>query len=169
MPSHFETSSELPPASLPRRLAAMIYDGLLCLALVMVVTGVYTGLHQLLINYSLIGHDRYEHMLEADSSLQYDPILSALLLLSLWCFFGFFWRRSGQTLGMQAWKIRIQNEDGSPLSWLQALLRVLMGILSWSALGLGYLWQLIHQHRRSWTDLGSNSVTLFIGKPGTAS
>lgn len=162
MPTRFDKSTELRPAPLLRRLAAMLYDGLLCIALVLVVTGVYTGLHQLLIHLGLLGADPYARMLEADTAINYDPVLTLLLVVSLWGFFGFFWRRRGQTLGMQAWKIRIQNEDGSPITWLQAFMRVLVGLLSWLALGLGYLWQWIDARRRSWTDIASDSVTVLV-------
>ncbi|TDT43054.1 putative RDD family membrane protein YckC [Halospina denitrificans] len=162
MSTRFEKSSELRPAPLLRRLAAMLYDGLLCIALLLVVTGLYTGLHKLLIHLELLGADRYAEMLEANTAISYDPVLTVLLVASLWGFFGFFWRRRGQTLGMQAWKIRIQNEDGSPITWLQAFMRVLVGILSWLALGLGYLWQWFDTGRRSWTDLASDSVTVLV-------
>ena len=164
MPTRFEKSTELRPAPLLRRLAAMLYDSLLCIALLLVVTGLYTSLHQLLIRLELLGADRYARMLEANTAINYDPLLTVLLVLSLWGFFGFFWRRRGQTLGMQAWKIRIQNEDGSPVTWLQAFMRVLVGILSWLALGLGYLWQWFDAGRRSWTDLASDSVTVLVSQ-----
>ena len=162
MPTRFDKSTELRPAPLLRRLAAMLYDGLLCIALVLVVTGLYTGLHQILIQVGLIGADPYARMLEEDSAISYDPVLTVLLVASLWGFFGFFWRRRGQTLGMQAWKIRIQNEDGSAITWLQAFMRVLVGIVSWLALGLGYLWQWLDTGRRSWTDMASDSVTVLV-------
>lgn len=162
MPSRFENSIDLRPAPLLRRLAAMLYDGLLCIGLVFVVTGIYTGLHQLLIHSGLLGFDRYARMLEENTAINHDPVLTLFLVLSLWGFFGFFWRRRGQTLGMQAWKIRVQNEDGSPITWLQAFMRVLVGLLSWLTLGLGYLWQLTNSARKSWTDLASDSVTVFV-------
>jgi len=37
-----------------------------------------------------------------------------------------------------------------------------VGILSWLALGLGYLWQWFNTERRSWTDLASDSVTVRV-------
>jgi uncharacterized RDD family membrane protein YckC len=164
MSTRFEKSTELYPAPLLRRFAAMLYDGLLCIALLLVVTGLYTGFHQLLIHLDLLGADRYARMLEANTAINYDPVLTTLLVVSLWGFFGFFWRRRGQTLGMQAWKIRVQNEDGSPITWLQAFMRVLVGILSWLTLGLGYLWQCFETGRRSWTDLASDSVTVLVNR-----
>jgi hypothetical protein len=63
MSTRFEKSTELYPAPLLRRFAAMLYDGLLCIALLLVVTGLYTGFHQLLIHLDLLGADRYARML----------------------------------------------------------------------------------------------------------
>ena len=165
MAIRYEQSGNLLPATLPRRLAAMLYDSLLCVALLMVVAGVYTGIHQFLIHYGILGYDHYTRMLEADGTIHHKPVLSILLILSLWGFFGYFWRLRGQTLGMQAWKIRVQNHDGTPLSWLQALIRVLTGLVSWLALGTGYFWQIIDRDHRAWTDLSSHSVTVFAGTP----
>lgn len=157
-----DTADSLPPAPLWRRLTAMLYDSLLCIALVFVVTAVYTGLHKLLINAGVFS-DRYA-ILEAKASVSYDPVLTLVLLASLWLFFGFFWRRAGQTLGMQTWRIRVENPDGSVISWTQALLRVLAGGLGWATFGLGWLWQWMDPQRRSWTDRFSRSRTVQLPK-----
>ena len=52
-----------------------------------------------------------------------DPLLTFVLFLVLYLFFAYFWTRTGQTLAMQVWRIRIENLDGSPVSWSQALRR----------------------------------------------
>lgn len=154
----------LPPAPLWRRLMAMLYDGLLCVALIFVVTALYTAIHKMLINVGVFS-DRYANLLESEGSVGYDPVLTLVLLASLWLFFGFFWRRAGQTLGMQTWRIRVENRDGSLISWVQALARVLAGALSWAALGLGWIWQWIDPQHRSWTDRLSGSRTVQLPKP----
>ncbi len=153
-----ETTTDLPPAPLWRRLAAMLYDSLLCLALLFLVTAAYTGLHKLLINAGVFS-DRY-----ANGDVGYDPLLTLTLVASLWLFFGFFWRRAGQTLGMQTWRIRVENPDGSMVSWTQALLRIVAGGLSWATFGLGWLWQWLDPQRRSWTDRLSRSRTVQLPK-----
>jgi len=159
------SEQNLPPASLIKRLMAMLYDLMLCFALVMVVAGLYTGLHQLMINSGLIGYDRYARMLEEDGAIGHDPVLFILLFCSVWGFFGFFWRRTGQTLGMQVWNIRVQNDDGTPVTWLQAFMRMLLGIASWLPFGLGYLWQIVDKDSKTWTDRFSDSVTVAVPRP----
>src|SRR5690554_7229397 len=52
-----------------------------------------------------------------------DPGLTFVLFLVLYLFFAYFWTRLGQTLGMQVWRIRIENLDGTSVSWTQALFR----------------------------------------------
>lgn len=157
------TSEPLRPAPLWRRLAAMLYDSLLCIALAFVVTAIYTALHKLLISAGLFS-DRYGAMLDAESNVGHDPVLALVLLVSLWLFFGFFWRRDGQTLGMQTWRIRIENQDGSLIDWTQAILRVIAGGLSWATFGLGWLWQWVDSRHRSWTDRLSRSRTVQLPK-----
>lgn len=117
----------LPPASLIRRLAAILYDSLIALAVLLVTAWLYT-----LAAASLTGFERYEAMAEA-GTLKSDPLLSSLLFVALFVFFGFFWVRSGQTLGMQVWRIRIQNMNGVSISWVQALKRYMLAALTFFA------------------------------------
>jgi len=70
------------PASLIRRLAAFLYDSLLLIALFMLLR---------LNNGEAIEHLAYKF---------------ALLPIA-WFFFAWFWSKSGQTLGMQAWRIKM--------------------------------------------------------------
>lgn len=56
-------------------------------------------------------------------------------------FFAYFWTRSkGQTLGMQAWRLRIESETGRTLSWALALKRIaLLGLLTVPAIAAYWL------------------------------
>ncbi len=56
----------------------------------------------------------------------------------VWC-----WTKSGQTLPMKTWKLRIANPDGSQLRPTQALLRYLAAWPSVVIFGLGLFWALI--------------------------
>ena len=51
-------------------------------------------------------------------------------MLILLLFFGIFWRRAGQTLGMQAWRIKLVTDSGDLPTWRQVTLRVLGALLS---------------------------------------
>ncbi len=149
---------EFPYAGLPRRFAAMCYDAMLCLALLMVVTLAY-----LMVLKQIYGEEQLKAMSEA-GALTGDPILSTLLLFTLFGFFAKFWTHNGQTLGMQVWRVRVQNADGSAIDLWQALLRFLLAIISFLCLGLGFFWILIDKQNRSWHDIYSGSCTVQIPK-----
>ncbi|RJG10298.1 RDD family protein [Pseudomonas cavernicola] len=160
MPKHqLRPQGDFPIAGLPRRLAAMFYDSLLCVALLMVVTLAY----QQIVLRMIFGVERLREM--ADSgALNGDPILSTLLLFSLFGFFSKFWTHSGQTLGMQVWGVRVQNADGTAITLWQALLRFIVAIASWLCLGLGFFWILWDKQKRSWHDIYSDSRLVQLPK-----
>ena len=134
----FETYDRI-NAGLPRRLGAMFYDGLLILALWMVVTALLlplTGGEA--ITTGRVGAFEY--------------IYRAVLIGIFVAFFGLFWTRRGQTLGMAAWKIYVEREDGLPLTWADVLKRLAGACVSLGALGVGYFWMYIDRDRRTWHD-----------------
>ena len=138
-----EARDDLAPVGVLRRLAAMFYDFILCISLMMVTTGLY----MIAANF-ILGGETYKAMNDSGRSI-HDPLLSSVLFITLYLFFGYFWTRNGQTLGMQVWHIRVQNKDNTSITWKQALLRFLMGIVSWLALGLGHLWPLFDNQKRT--------------------
>ncbi|MEJ2133509.1 MAG: RDD family protein, partial [Gammaproteobacteria bacterium] len=97
------------------------------------------------------------------------PVLGAwvqsLLFIEAFVFFAFFWMRNRQTLGMQAWRIRVQNEDGSPINLRQCARRFFMAIPSLLLFGLGYWWILVDSKGRSWPDIFSASEIVLVPKP----
>lgn len=154
-----QPQGQFPTAGLSRRLAAMFYDFLLCVALLMVVTLIYQqGILRL-----LYGSDRLLALSQA-GALDNDPVLGLLVLACLLAFFGKFWTHSGQTLGMQAWNIRVQNADGSAIDLWQALLRFFVAIGSWLFFGLGFLWMLWDRQSRTWHDIYSDSRIVCLPK-----
>lgn len=99
-------SSELPrPAPLWRRLAAAGYDGLLLLGIWMSTVLVEAVLRALF---------QYQHP---------EPTLRAALFLGGLLFFGWSWTHGGQTLGMRAWRLRVESGGRIGLSWAGALSR----------------------------------------------
>lgn len=149
------------PASLARRLAAATYDLILCLALLMAATALYK-----LAQMGWYGEARLRVLSEA-GALDHDPWLSLLLTSLSFAFFARFWTHGGQTLGMQAWGIRVQNTDGSTISLGQAMLRFVLATLSWLCLGLGWWWMLFERRQRTWHDLGSRSHVVRIAQEKT--
>lgn len=109
------------PASLPRRLAAIVYDGLLLAGVLFGATALALG-----VAVAMVGGDAFK----AHNPLTGNPFFSTYLLLVCFFFYGGFWTYGGQTLGMRAWRLRVQRRgDGRGISWWQALLRFLIGSL----------------------------------------
>ena len=160
MPNHqLRPQGDFPRAGLIRRLAAMFYDFLLCVALIMVVGLIYQqGILRL-----VYGSEQLLALSQA-GALDNDPILGSLLLITLFAFFAKFWTHNGQTLGMQVWGVRIQNRDGSAIDLWQALLRFFIAIGSWLPCGLGYLWMLWDKDQLTWHDRYSESVVVQLLK-----
>jgi len=61
-------------------------------------------------------------------------------------------------------EVRVQNPGGAPITLTQATLRFIGAVLSFLALGLGYLWLLADRRRRTWPDLLSASELVVLPK-----
>lgn len=139
-----------PTATLWRRLAALAYDGLVVLALLIlfgfVVVGMYAATHQ--------GQPAGEL-----------PASLVMSLLFCICFFYYThsWRRGGQTIGMKAWRIMLVNTQDKPLQLSQCMLRTGVGLFSIVLLGLGFWWAMLDKQQRSWHDIAS--LTRVVFKP----
>ena len=153
-----DSNSQLMPATLVRRLLAIFYDGILCIALTMTITMIYMA-----ISHAAIGAEEYKTLNESGKTLR-DPLLSSVLFISLFVFFGYFWTKNGQTLGMQVWHLRIQNEDNTAISWNQALIRFITAALSLGLFGMGFLWMLLDKQNRTWQCITSESKVVRIPK-----
>jgi uncharacterized RDD family membrane protein YckC len=141
------------PAGLIRRLMAMLYDTLLVAALLMVV-----ALAAVLVTSLLPG--------STPEDLYPPPVWYRLLLFTSWFgFFGWFWTRGGATLGMQAWHVVLQREDGGPIGWRLAARRFAAATLSLAPFGLGYFWMLIDPHRRTWHDRLTGTRVVLLRDP----
>ncbi|MDG2410961.1 MAG: RDD family protein [Halioglobus sp.] len=136
--------------SLFRRLTAMLYDSLLIVALVFVVNGVVLGV------MAKMG-------VAEDHTLR--PWQAQIVTLAcVVTFFTLFWIKSGQTLGMQAWRIKLVDFDGNTPSVALALLRCGAALLSAACLGLGFLWCLVDPSKRYWHDYLSHTELILLPK-----
>lgn len=117
------------PAKILRRLAALLYDLLIVLALLLVVA----LSAQLATQARLIGmHGGHAQV----------PLLYQLLQLGVVCaYFVLSWTLGGQTIGARAWRLRVVAAGTSAAPRVgRALLRAGSAALPLLALLLGYLW-----------------------------
>ncbi|MDY7117765.1 RDD family protein [Halomonas sp. SSL-5] len=156
MPRRFPHLDDVWPAGLGRRLGAMLYDAFLVIAIWLLMA----GLHLLAVRH-LAGLPAEQ----VGVGLVQVASLRLIMLVSAFAFFAFFWCRGGMTLGMQAWRLRVQTLEGHAISLRQAMIRYLVAWLSVAALGLGYLWVLFDAERRSWPDIASGTRVVVLPKP----
>jgi len=133
------------PAGLIYRLAAMFYDSLLLLSVLLVATALALMLTKGTLHY-------------------HNPFFRTFLFLTCFSFYAWFWLHGGQTLGMRAWRLRVQRPDGRPITIWQALLRFLVAIPSLAPAGLGLFWMLIDRDKMTWYDRFSESVIVRLPK-----
>lgn len=132
-----------------RIIGSVIYDWLVVLGLLMIF-----GFFAVAINHSLTGQ-------EAISSENILFKLYVLAVVSL--YFLYFWHRSGQTVGMKAWKIQLQSADQAPIKAKQLITRLIVAIPSYALGLLGVLW-LYTPSKRTWQDMASGTQIAFKPK-----
>jgi len=128
-------ATALPAPGLARRLAAFVYESLLLFAVAFGTALVFSPLVQ------------QRH------ALSYRYGLMAAVGLAFTAYFVYFWTRSGQTLAMQTWRLRVVDLQGRALTPRRALLRSL----------LGWLWFLPAVACASWLGIHGSGIFGAIG------
>lgn len=111
------------PPGLARRLAAFFYEGVLLFGVTFFAGFLYSVL------------TRQQHAAQGRGGL------AAFIFIVLCLYFVGFWTRSGQTLAMKTWHLRVVDAEGRPLTAGRALLRYLLGWL-WFLPALLSIWGL---------------------------
>ena len=119
------SASEGPP--LWRRLAALLYDGMLVTAIVIAATGLVLP---------LTGGEALTP--EAHPALRW--LFRVYLLAVVFAFFAVCWTRGGQTLGMRCWRLRLERIDGGALDLATAARRFGVAAALWILLPSAALW-----------------------------
>ncbi|MEY4517085.1 MAG: hypothetical protein RL180_1431 [Pseudomonadota bacterium] len=157
------------------RLTAVVYDGLLVLALIALVGTflVVVGTSSQVVQAGQAGRlsDHYRHF-----------VLFPSFVAVTWWFYGMFWRRTGQTLGMQTWRLKTMRADGYLLDWPLSILRcfcacllpLVCGLMGYAVHGtptalvfsfivgfvFNYLFAFANRRRLAVHDLLSGTVTV---------
>jgi len=129
------SSNEFPRAGFRRRFGSWVYDVLIAIAVYMVAGAVSFFLFNLFIRFGAIDMQGFEHSIDLQrSSLLFSILIYGWNIAWVCFFFVFFWEKSGQTLGMKAWRLRLQNQDGTRINIITGIKRLLPTLL-----GLGNL------------------------------
>jgi uncharacterized RDD family membrane protein YckC len=128
-----------------RRLMASIYDWLLVIAVMMLLS---VPVVALLDNAIQPGNNMYRSGLIVIASI----------------FFTAFWSHGGQTLGMKAWRLQLIQTNGSPVNYQKAVLRFIYACISALPMGLGFLWMLWDRDQLSWHDRWTGTTIVLLPK-----
>jgi len=112
------------------RIAAMIYESLLVTAVVFVVALPFLYV----VGTAESGWARH--------------VFQLYLLGILFAYFSAFWLRSGQTLAMKTWRIRLVDRSGGRITFRQALLRFFLALFGLVLGGIGFWWALVDRDRQ---------------------
>lgn len=129
------------PAHLGWRLLALIYDAVIAIAFLFMVSALSLWLKP------------DHHPVEPGS------LAALMVFLAIWAVIGAYatvsWRRGGQTIGMKPWRLRVVTADGGRPCWHALMIRYVL--LSASA-GTALLWCLLDSQRRGLHDLAAGTV-----------
>jgi uncharacterized RDD family membrane protein YckC len=131
------------PAHLGWRLLALVYDAVIGLALLFVISAL-----------SLAVMPGHKPVIPGSAA-------SYLVFATIWLVFGLYatlsWRIGGQTIGMKPWRLKVTDEQGQQAAWWQLWLRFTLASFT---LGGTLLWSLFDRERRSLHDIAAG--TLFV-------
>lgn len=122
------TSSETAPFI--ARIASMIYETLLVVAVVFVAS---------FLVMPIVGE------MQADWQRH---LFQFYILGVLFAYFSAFWLRSGQTLAMKTWRIRLVREDGGRPTLRQAAIRFAVAVPGLLLAGIGLAWAFFDADRQ---------------------
>jgi uncharacterized RDD family membrane protein YckC len=134
-----ETEVSGSPCSLLRRLAIIVYDGIVVISLLMLAT--------MLAMLAGFG----------GRTAMKDPIYTGYLLAVWFLYLAWCWHKGGMTVGMRAWRVKIENRNGHRPGWGMSALRFLVSLVSAALAGLGFLWALLDADKRTWHDILSGT------------
>ncbi len=151
-----EELATLPRAGLLRRMAALLYDMFLVVSL------------WILLAFPLQLLFGGETSQVVDGRVETDPVLGWLLfimmIVSAATFYIWFWRRTGQTLGMIAWRIRVVGINNENLDLKRGIIRFAAAWPAFWLFGLGYLYRYLDADGDALHEKLSASKTVLLPK-----
>lgn len=76
-----------------------------------------------------------------------------VILILQFLYFGYFWNKDGQSIGMKITGIKVVRQDGNLMSYVRAALRGTFGYwVSGLIFGLGYFWAAFDSDKEGWHD-----------------
>ena len=161
------TSTDNSRVGMLRRLFALVYDTLLAIAATFIAFQPVPLVEDVIQGFPLV------------------QALTSLYLVAVWfLFFAWFWTHGGQTVGMKAWRIKLLREDGTNITWSDAMFRFFLSngcflvlllmvglevisvrlslILGGAIFCLAFLWAAFDRRQRTLHDLASRTRLIVL-------
>jgi len=171
-----DAATTVAPAGLLRRLAALLYDLFPAVALAFVAS------------FAMLPLSGGEAIVDSTPGAV-GFVYHAFWPLVVFAYFGWSWTRSGQTLGLRAWNMRLERGAGGFIGWPVAVARYLLGLaLFWLAcvgawnlqraatplaiagavsliapLALNFAWIAVDRRRRTLVDIACGTRVSRVG------
>ena len=142
-------SQTLYHAGVFRRLAALVYDSLIVLAVLLFATALA------MLPVAMIAGSE---AISENQVLVENPIFFSWLIFSWFYYYAWCWRHGGQTVGMKAWRIRVVAAEGENVTWKHCLIRFATAVV-----GLANLWAFFGD-KRGWHDILSKTNVIHMPK-----
>ena len=128
-----------------KRICALTYDSLVVIGIILSLTLALVWLNN--------GPG------ESGSLVSYMQL--SIIIFSGPLFYSYFWiKNQGQTLGMQAWRIKLVTAENKNITLKDSIKRCFFSIILFP----GYLWILIGKDKLSWADILSNTKIINLRK-----
>jgi uncharacterized RDD family membrane protein YckC len=113
-----------------RRLLSLIYEILLLAAVALLAGGAAAALAQ-------VTNPAYTRL-----------FTRVIAVAACAAYFAWQWQRSGQTLPMKTWRMRLETVDGMRVAMPRALLRAALATAGYLLLGISVIWAFIDRDRQ---------------------
>ena len=133
-----------------RHMLALLYDTFLIIPLIIAANALLMAIY---VNLFMNFDTTQEIRLPAGA-------VQVVVILCIALFYWIFWRRGGQTLGMQAWRIKLVSIEGAQLTTPQIALRLVGALLS--GLIVGILWKYLDRDGYYWHDRLSKTHLILL-------
>lgn len=146
--------ANFPRAGFARRMGAILYDLLAIAAVLMLAAGVVLAL---VVGLTSSGIITLAEGADPASLLDGNWLYRLYIFAVIFWFYAWFWVRGGQTIGMRAWRLKVQNVDGACISWRQASIRFVT-----AALGLSNLGVFFNKNTLAWQDIAAKTEVVIL-------
>ena len=127
-----ENNNNYEAAGFIKRFAALIYDALIVAALLILASAIGMGIAVLILGSDAVTEQKV---------LEENPAFFGWLIFCWFYYYYYCWVKTGQTLAMKTWRLKLVTISGAPIEMHQALIRFFLGFF-----GLGIVTTIFPGH-----------------------